>query len=78
MVETQNKLLLDYIKRIENVNKDIEVLKEDLKQIYSEVKNDGFDVKTVKAVIKLRKKDPEAVEAEKALIETYQNAIETI
>lgn len=78
MVETQNKLLLDYIKRIENVNKDIEALKEDLKQIYSEVKNDGFDVKTVKAVIKLRKKDPEAVEAEKALIETYQNAIETI
>lgn len=75
MVESQDKLLLNYVKRIERINEDIDALKEDLKQIYSEVKSAGFDVKTVKTVVKLRKKDPDDVEAEKALIETYQNAI---
>ena len=60
MVEvcTSKEELLQFIERIERVNEDIDSLKEDVKNIYSEAKSAGFDAKAIKAIIKIRKTDP--------------------
>lgn len=64
-----------YIERAENVLTDIEKDKEALRDIFSEAKGTGFDVKTMKEIIKLRKKDPADLEEEKYLLDTYKRAL---
>lgn len=65
--------LAAYIKRIENVDDEIDGLKQDVKDIYTEAAGTGFDVKVLRKVIARRKRDRAEVQEEDALIETYEN-----
>lgn len=64
-----------YIERIENLNEDKKVVTDDIKSVYDEAANDGFDKKILRTVIKLRAQDPEKREYEESLVETYMNAL---
>jgi uncharacterized protein (UPF0335 family) len=66
------KVLID---RIERVEEDMDGLKEDRKEIYTEAKDTGFDVKILRKVIRLRKQSRAAREEEQALISTYLEAL---
>ena len=46
-----------------------------LKDVFNEAKSMGFDVKIIKHVIKLRKKDKNALAEEDSLIELYRGAL---
>ena len=46
-----------------------------LKDAFNEAKSMGFDVKIIKHVLKLRKKDKKKLEEEDSLIELYQGAV---
>lgn len=46
-----------------------------LKDAYNEAKSMGFDIKIIKHVLKLRKKDKQKLEEEDSLIELYRNAL---
>ena len=50
-----DQALQDYLARIEALEAQIELSKEQLTDIYLDVKNDGFDVKAVKKMVKSRK-----------------------
>ena len=54
----ENEILQTYIDRIENLNEQVDELKADIREIYSEARGAGFDVKAIREVIKLRKLDP--------------------
>ncbi len=66
------KAFLDRIDRIEEEKKG---LAEDVKDIYAEAKGVGFDVKTMRRIIKLRKMEPEKRQEEDELLELYMSAI---
>ena len=67
--------LKSIIERIESLEEQKRQISADIKDVYSEAKSSGFDVKTLRAVVRLRRvaKD-ERAEAE-ALLDTYMIAL---
>lgn len=67
--------LRSYIERIERMDQEISVLKEERSDIFSEAKGDGFDTKIIRKIVRLRKMSKDARSEEEALLETYLAAL---
>ncbi len=67
--------LKSLIERIERLEEDKAAVASDLKEVYAEAKGDGFDVKIVRKVVRLRKQDAAKRQEEEALIDLYISAI---
>ena len=65
------------VERIEHVEEEIKALTEDKKDIYAEAKGQGFDVKILREVVRIRKKDPKERDEAKSLLDVYLHAIGT-
>lgn len=50
--------LVRYIGRIENLEAEKKSICDDIRQVYAELKGDGYDTKAVRQVIKLKKMMP--------------------
>ena len=66
-----------FVERVERVHADRDVLAGDLKDIYAELKGNGFDVAIVKKVVALRRKHPSKRAEEAELLDLYLQAIGT-
>ena len=66
-----NMRLLSFIERIERVSEEVKALQDDIKEIKSEAKSDGFDLKIITLVLKIRKMDEGDRAEQEALLETY-------
>ncbi len=64
------------IERIERLEEDKAVVSNDIKEVYAEAKGEGFDVKILRAVVRLRKLDKAKREEAEALLDLYFSAIE--
>jgi uncharacterized protein (UPF0335 family) len=64
------------IERIERLESDKEIISNDLKEVYAEAKGEGFDVKILRKVVRLRKQDKVKRSEEEALVDMYMSAIE--
>ena len=69
------KRLKAFIERIERLEEEKSELAEDLKEVYGEAKATGFDVKTMRHLVKLRKMDIEKRREEDELLALYKAAI---
>jgi uncharacterized protein (UPF0335 family) len=67
--------LKSLIERIERLEEDKAAVASDLKEVYAEAKGEGFDVKIVRKVVRLRKQDAAKRQEEEALIDLYISAI---
>ena len=67
--------LKSLIERIERLEEDKAAVANDLKEVYAEAKGEGFDVKIVRKVVRLRKQDTAKRQEEEALIDLYISAI---
>jgi uncharacterized protein (UPF0335 family) len=70
--EGQLKALVERIERLEEEKKTIAA---DIKEVYAEAKGTGFDIKILRKVISLRKKEPEERMEEEALLDVYLAAL---
>jgi uncharacterized protein (UPF0335 family) len=64
------------VERIERLEEEIKGLSEDKKDIYGEAKGEGFDVKILKEVVRLRKEDKKDRDERDSLLDLYLHAIE--
>lgn len=64
------------VERIEHVEEEIRELTEAKKEIYLEAKGNGFDVKVLREVVRLRKQDREERDEQESLLDLYMQAIE--
>lgn len=64
-----------FVERIERLEEEKAGLSEDIKDIYAESKAVGFDTKTMRKIIRLRKMDKEKRREEDELLELYKSAI---
>lgn len=69
------KRLTAFIERIERLEEEKSGLSDDLKDVYAEAKGVGFDVITVRRIIKLRKMDPDKRREQDELLELYKSAV---
>ena len=67
--------LMSIVERIEKLEEERKALQADIKDIYTEAKSAGYDVKVLRMVIASRKKDQAEWEAQQALLETYMRVL---
>jgi uncharacterized protein (UPF0335 family) len=70
--QTQLKTIIE---RIERLEEDKAAIMADLKDVYGEAKGNGFDVKTLRKVVRIRKQDRAKRQEEEAILDLYLSAI---
>ena len=73
--EVAGDQLRTIVERIEQVEEEIKELNEARKEIYLEAKGNGFDVKVLREVIRVRKQDQKQREEQESLLDVYLQAI---
>lgn len=69
------KRLKSFLDRVERLEEEKKGLADDIKEIYAEAKSCGFDVKTMRKILKLRKMETDKRREEEELVELYKAAI---
>jgi uncharacterized protein (UPF0335 family) len=67
--------LRSIVDRIERLEEERKALGSDIKDIYSEAKSAGFDVKVLRQLIRIRKQEPAEIEEQETLLDVYRRAI---
>jgi len=65
-----------FVERIENLDIELLELNEQKKEVFAEAKAEGFDVKVLKEIIKMRKQDQEERDERESLLDLYMRAME--
>jgi uncharacterized protein (UPF0335 family) len=73
--EISSERLRSFIKRIEKLEEDKAAVSEDLKEVYSEAKGTGFDVKIIRQIVRMRKVEVEKRREYEELLELYKAAL---
>jgi uncharacterized protein (UPF0335 family) len=63
------------IERVENLEAEKKAIAEDISDVLKEAKDSGFDTKTIKRIIRLRKMETHERQEAEALLSTYMNAL---
>lgn len=71
----QSDRLRSIVERIERLDEERKVLGSDIKDIFSEAKSAGFDVKVLRQLIRIRKQEPAEVEEQESLLDVYRRAL---
>jgi uncharacterized protein (UPF0335 family) len=74
-VDIPGKQLRALVERIEQIEDEIKDLTEAKKEIYAEAKSNGFDVKVLREVIRVRKQDQKERDEHETLLDLYMSAI---
>jgi uncharacterized protein (UPF0335 family) len=74
-VEVAGDQLRTIVERIEQVDEEIKELSEAKKEIFQEAKSNGFDVKILREVIRVRKQDQNERDEHESLLAIYLQAI---
>jgi uncharacterized protein (UPF0335 family) len=64
-----------FIERIERLEEEKKTIGDDIKEVYAEMKGTGFDIKAVRTIIRLRKKDQAERQEEEAILDLYKAAL---
>jgi uncharacterized protein (UPF0335 family) len=67
--------LRQFVERVERLEEDKKAVSEDIREVFAEMKGRGYDVKVVRQLIKLRKRDKAELQEEEAILETYMQAL---
>ena len=75
MAETTDDRLRLLIERVERLEEDKAAVAADIKEVFLEAKGEGFDVKILRKVVRLRKQDKAKRMEEEAILDLYLSAI---
>ncbi len=67
--------LRSFIERVERLEEEKAALAADIREVYAEAKGDGFDVKTMRQIVRLRKLDSSDRAEQEALLDLYKTAL---
>jgi uncharacterized protein (UPF0335 family) len=67
--------LKSIIERIERLEEEKKTISEDIRDVYSEAKGNGFDVKALRTIVRMRKQDANERLEQETILETYMQAL---
>lgn len=67
--------LKSIIERVERLEEEKSTISTDIKEVYAEAKGNGYDVKALQTIIKLRKLDPNTRQEQETIVESYMQAL---
>jgi uncharacterized protein (UPF0335 family) len=66
-----------FVERIEQLDTELQELNEAKKEVFAEAKGEGFDVKVLKEIIRLRRQDKDKRDEHETLLDVYMRAMES-
>jgi uncharacterized protein (UPF0335 family) len=63
------------VERVERLEEEKKTISDDIRDVYLEAKTQGYDVKALRAIVKLRKQDVDERKEQEAILETYMHAL---
>ena len=77
--ETAHRFAKDQLKaiieRIERLEEEKKTISDDIRDVYAEAKGNGFDVKALRTIVRMRKQDANEREEQETILETYMQAL---
>ena len=67
--------LRQFIERIEHLEAEKKEIADQVKEVMAELKGRGYDVKAVREIVKLRKRDADDIAEEEAVLDMYKAAL---
>lgn len=67
--------LKSFVERLERLEEEKSTIADDMKDVYAEAKANGFDVKVLRQVIRIRKQDKAEREEMEAILDLYMQAL---
>ncbi|MCX8954850.1 DUF2312 domain-containing protein [Ruegeria sp. NA] len=67
--------LRQFVERIERLEMEKKDIADQIKEVYAESKSRGYDVKALRSIISLRKRDKDDIAEQEAVIEMYKEAL---
>ena len=67
--------LRSFIERIERLEEEKNALADDIREVYSEAKGNGFDTKVMRQVIRLRKMESADRQEQETMLDLYLSAL---
>jgi uncharacterized protein (UPF0335 family) len=64
-----------FVERVERLEEEKKAIGDDIRDVYSEAKANGFDVKALRTIVRLRKQDVEERKEQEAILATYMHAL---
>jgi uncharacterized protein (UPF0335 family) len=64
-----------FIERIERLEEEKKGIADDIRDVYAEAKGNGYDVKALRTIIRLRKQDANERAEQETILETYMQAL---
>ena len=65
-----------FVERIENLNIEKNEISEQQKDVFAEAKSKGYDTRILRKVVSMRKRDPQDLSEEEAILEIYREALD--
>lgn len=63
------------IERIERMEEEKKVISDDIRDVYAEAKGNGYDVKALRTIVRMRKQDANERQEAETILETYMQAL---
>jgi uncharacterized protein (UPF0335 family) len=64
-----------FVERIERLEEEKKALADDIRDVYAEAKANGFNVKALRAIVRMRKQSLEERREQEAVLEIYMHAL---
>ena len=64
-----------FVERVERLGEEKKAITDDIRDVYAEAKGNGFDVKALRTVVRLRKQDADERREQETILETYLHAL---
>ena len=67
-----------FVERVERLEEEKKTISDDIRDVYAEARANGFDVKALRSIVRLRKQDVDERREHETILETYMLALGTI
>jgi len=68
--------ILSIIERIEQIDEEVKALNEGKKEVFAEAKGEGFDIKVLREILRIRKQDKDERDEQESLLDLYMRAMQ--
>jgi len=75
LTSTAQGRLRTIVERLERLEEDKTAIMGDMKEVFAEAKGEGYDVKTLRKVLRIRKQDKAKRQEEEAILDLYLSAL---